>query len=159
MKIVRLVLVMILGLAFIGCANMKVAKEKSYAKEDSKLATVYFYRESMFQGWMAKYYIWENETAPVKLGGLKNGSYFYTQTAPGKKTFFINGEVRSAVTIDLKPGKTYYVQCNINMGFWAARPKLTEVTENEGLRQVKDSDLVMTELPPEVAAPVNKNSK
>ncbi|MCC6137919.1 MAG: DUF2846 domain-containing protein [Bdellovibrionaceae bacterium] len=135
-----------LMLVLCSCATVNVAEQRSFAKPDSKKSTIYFYRESAFAGWSAKYNIWEDESKPQKIGALKNGSYFFITVPPGKKTFFVNGEVRSAVTLDMLPGKTYYIQNNINMGFWVARPKLTEVTESEALRQIKDTDIVMTVL-------------
>ncbi len=140
-----------LGFIFSSCATVYVAKEKTYAKLNPKEAVVYFYRESMFQGSFTTYNVWTNEANPEKVGTLKNGSYFYRTNTPGKRTFFVNGEVRSALTIDLKPGQIYYVQCTINFGFWAARPKLSEVTENEALSKIKSGELDMTtlEAPPD----------
>lgn len=136
-------------LAAVSCASVNVAKEKTYPTPAKGQAMVYFYRESMFQGSATSYNIWYDEAAPKKIGSLKNGSYFHTQLPPGKYTFFVNGEVRSAVSFEMKANKTYFVNMNINMGFWAARPKLTPVAEEGALERIKGTDLVMTELSPE----------
>ncbi len=126
------------------CAGVKVAKENTMAKPRAGYGVVYFYRESAFFGWALSYNIWENEQTPKKLGALGSGNYFYKHLTPDKYTFFINGEVRDVATIDVKANKTYYVLNTMGMGFWAGRPKLTEVTENQGRGELNSGDLRMT---------------
>jgi hypothetical protein len=129
------------------CAHVNIAKEKSYATPKAGYGVVYFYRESHFVGGATSYNIWNNNTKPpIKLGSLQNGSYFYTYVKPGHYQFVINGEVQGSAEFDIEAGKTYYVQNRIDVGFWAARPKLTEVTKSEGEKQIKDSDMKMTTL-------------
>lgn len=126
------------------CASVKMAKENTMAKPKAGYGVVYFYRESAFQGWALSYNIWENEQNPKKLGSLGSGHYFYKYFPPGKYTFFTNGEVRDVAVVDVKANHTYYVQNRIDMGFWTGRPKLTEVSTNEGEGQFKSGELKMT---------------
>lgn len=135
-----------LCLVLAGCASVKVAKEKTLATPKKGKGVVYFYRESAFVGSATSYNIWYNEANPKKIGSLKNGSYFYEYFDPGTYTFFINGEVRDVTKIKVEANKTYYVMNTINMGVWAARPKLMEVTEGEALSKIQDAKMDMTTL-------------
>jgi hypothetical protein len=129
------------------CAHVDMAKEKSYAEPKAGQGAIYFYRENHFAGWALAYNIWDNMAKPpIKLGALKNGSYFYVYVKPGHHQFIINGETQGAAEFEVQAGKTYYVQNRIDMGFWSGRPKLTEVTQNEGEKQIKDPELKMTTL-------------
>lgn len=127
------------------CASVNVAKQKAFPRPKPGHGMVYVYREKVFQGWLTSQNIWENESSPRKIGAVKNGSYFAASLPPGRRTIFVNGEVRSAVQLDVKAGETYYLMCNINMGWWTARPKLTQVIESEALGRMKDASMVMTE--------------
>ena len=134
------------GLLFaVGCAHVEVAKEKAYAQPKSGYGVVYFYRESHFAGGALSYNVWDNQTQPpVKMGSLSNGTYFFAYVKPGHHQFVVNGETQGAADFDVESGKTYYVQNRIDMGVWAGRPKLTEVTKNEGEKQIQDPELKMT---------------
>jgi hypothetical protein len=126
-----------------GCAGINVAKEKTLATPQKGLSAVYFYRESSFQGSLINWSVWENKQQPTQIGALKNGSYFYVYLSPGEHTFFANKNAESSSTITLKPGQNYYFQVRLDMGAISSRMKLAEVTENEGLRAIKDNDMSM----------------
>lgn len=128
-----------------GCAHVEVAKERSLAHPKTGYGVVYFYRESHFAGGALSYNIWDNNTQPpVKQGSLGSGTYFFVYVKPGHHQFIVNGETQGAAEFDVAAGKTYFVQNRIDMGFWSGRPKLTEVTQNEGEKQIQDPDMKMT---------------
>ena len=63
-----------------------------------------------------------------KVGLLKSGSYFMLKAKPGKHTYWAETETKEFVTIDVQPQKFHYIIGGVDMGFWAGRPKLDEVT-------------------------------
>ena len=58
----------------------------------------------------------------------QSGTYFVYKAIPGKHTYLAETEARAAVTLDIQPGQTYYIEGGVGMGFWAGRPQLTEIT-------------------------------
>jgi len=73
--------------------------------------------------------VWDGDR---KIGGLPNGSYFVYDAAPGTHTFSASTEVKKTVTINVKPGKTYYIEGTLGMGAFVGRPELTIVSEKQG---------------------------
>jgi len=143
-----------------GCAQVNLAKEKTFAEAKSGYGIIYFYRESHYAGGATSYNIWNNDTKPpVKIGALGNGTYFYMYEKPGHHQYVVNGEVQGSADFDVEAGKTYYIQNRIDFGFWAARPKLVEVTKNEGEKQIRDPELKMTTLEAQAEAPANSAQK
>jgi len=115
-----------------GCAKMPLREDYVYeqpaqaATADDSAGLIYFYRESAFTGGGISYFIFEDAT---KIGLLKSGTYFTYKATPGKHTYLAETEARSAVTLDVQAGQTYYIEGGINIGMWAGRPQLTEVTK------------------------------
>jgi len=144
MKFMKLILLAGLMLSLGACAEVKMAKENTMGAPKKDAGLVYFYREKHFVGGATAYNVWENEKAPHRLGSLGNGTYFYTYLKPGKYTFYVNGENRGASNLNIKAGQTYYLQNRIDPGVWAARPKLTEVTESEAMKELTGGELKMS---------------
>lgn len=138
-----------------GCAKMPVRGD--YVKEaqaptivpDEHSGVVYFVRESAFTGGGISYFIFEDTT---KIGLLKSGTYFIHKTTPGKHTYLAETESRSAVTLDVEAGKTYYVEGSVGLGFLAGRPQLTEITEAVARQLLPELDYVRLATPEEQEA-------
>jgi len=77
------------------------------------------------------------------IGGLPNGSYFVYDATPGPHTFAASTESTSRRTINVVPGKTYYVRGEIEMGLWVGRPRLTIVDPAEGASAIQDLNRVV----------------
>lgn len=90
---------------------------------------VIFYREKKLEGWAMGYNVREGEN---NIGGLPNGSYFVYDVAPGPHTFAASTESTARRTINVVPGKTYYVRGEVEVGLWVGRPHLTIVDPSEG---------------------------
>lgn len=66
-----------------------------------------------------------------RVSGLGNGKYFIVQTAPGTHTYSAKSEAKDVITLEVDPGETYYVRCNIKMGILVGRPNLSPSTKEE----------------------------
>ena len=130
----KLIFLLLSATAFLittGCATMPmrgdyIESAPPQIVTDQEHAVICFLREGAFGGSAITYYIWEDEQ---KIGLLKSGSYFIHQTKPGKHTYWAETEARTAVTLEVKAAQTYYVEGGINLGFWAGRPQLIEITK------------------------------
>ena len=137
-----------------GCAKMPVRGD--YMQDtppqivpDQESAVVYFLRESAFTGGGITYLIFEDDT---KIGLLKSGSYFIHKATPGKHTYLAETESRAAVTLDIQPGQTYYIEGSVGMGFWAGRPQLTEITKPVADKLLPDLKYIRLATPEETDA-------
>ena len=66
------------------------------------------------------------------LGMLRNGSMLYKYCQPGQHTFYSQVLSGDSVTINVEPGKAYFVQSVARMGVAVARPGFTHVDEATG---------------------------
>jgi len=68
-----------------------------------------------------------------KWAGINRGNnYFFFTLAPGEHFFCSQSENRSVVSLKVEPGKTYYLQQKVKMGFMKARTKLVVLNKEEG---------------------------
>jgi hypothetical protein len=130
-KLIMALLAMMVTLTT-GCAKMPLKADYVYEKApqavtaDATSAAVYFLRESAFFGGGISYFIFEDAQ---KIGMLKSGTYFIHKAMPGQHTYWAETEGKSAVTLDIQAGRTYYVEGGVGLGFLAGRPQLSEVTK------------------------------
>lgn len=155
MKKISLLCLLIAAVLLAGCAKMPLRED--YVKEasapvvtaDENSGVVYFVRDSAFGGAGISYFIFEDTK---KIGLLKSGTYFIHKTTPGKHTYLAETEARAAVTLDVEAGKTYYIEGNVGMGFWAGRPQLTEITEPVARQYLPELEYIRLATPEEVEA-------
>ena len=65
-------------------------------------------------------------------GVNRGNNYFFFTLEPGTHTFCSQAENKSALSLKVEAGKTYYLQQQIKMGFMKARTKLVTISEAEG---------------------------
>lgn len=115
-----------------GCAVAPMAEHQHFIKSDNiplpdpQKSTVYFYRPYKFAGGAVSYFIYDDEK---RIGALRNGGYFVYSAEPGSRLFWAETEKVSSVTMDCDPGRSYYVEGGISMGFQAGNPELSMVPE------------------------------
>jgi hypothetical protein len=114
---------------FTGCASVKKQATNLYPTPPDDKGLVYFYRESKFVGGAVSYNIRENDQI---VGAIANGTYFFLFPTPGEHTYSAATEAASARTLTVEAGKTYYIECGVEMGLFAGRPSLKIVAEAEG---------------------------
>jgi hypothetical protein len=84
--------------------------------------TVVFFREKKMMGAAISYKVRENGVELCKLG---SGSFCNLQVPAGTHLYDVHTEAKDQLTLEVKPGETYYVVSTISMGAFAGHPKLT----------------------------------
>jgi hypothetical protein len=133
----------LLLLAFLsGCA----AKGPAFTQIDN-LSTdkglVYIYRVPSIKGAAISYDIYANEK-PIFT--LKNGGYFPYQTNTGEIEFSASTEAKSAITVDVEAGQTYYIKGSLSVGFLMGRPHLSIVSSDVGGKEIQECVLLPKKL-------------
>jgi len=82
-------------------------------------ATIYIYRIVNFYGSGIRMTIMANGNPIVR---LKNASFYKFETEPGGYMFSIFSGPPSGIKITTEAGKSYYIKCYYNPGFWSAYP-------------------------------------
>jgi hypothetical protein len=95
---------------------------------------------------------WMGNKVQTKLGvdgqwvGVNRGNnYFFLTLEPGEHYFCSQAENRSAVALKVEPGKTYYLQQKIRMGFMKARTRVEVLDEAEGKKGLEKCHLSLWE--------------
>ena len=73
----------------------------------------------------------------TKIGGLPNGAYFVYDAVPGPHSFSATTESTAERTLNIEPGKSYYIRGEVQMGLLVGRPYLTIVDPQEGTAAIK----------------------
>jgi hypothetical protein len=84
--------------------------------------TVIFFREKKMMGAAIRFKVRENDVQLCKLG---SGSFCKIQVPAGTHLYDVHTEAKDQLSLDVKPGETYYVISSISMGAFAGHPKLT----------------------------------
>jgi len=101
--------------------------------------TVIFFREKKMVGAAIRYKVREDAKELCK---LKNGTYCTVTVGAGSHVYTVHTEAKDALTLNVEPGKTYYVQGAISMGAFAGHPSLTatDLATFEGMKsKLKDN--------------------
>lgn len=63
--------------------------------------------------------------AEAQVARLGSGKYFVVTATPGKHQYYTEGEAKDRLNLEIEPGETYFVKCNIGMGVVAGRANLS----------------------------------
>jgi hypothetical protein len=96
--------------------------------------TVIFFREKKMMGAAIRFKVRENDVELCKLG---SGTFCTVQVPAGAHQYDVHTEAKDRLTLDVKPGETYYVISAISMGAFAGHPKLT-LTDKATFDGMKD---------------------
>ena len=103
-------------------------------------AVVYLYRPSSFIGGGVYYDVKANGKEVVTT--LYNGGYYPYVTEPREIEFSAKTESTDAVTIDVKPGQTYFLKGTVGVGFIVGRPHLTVVQPDVAVNEIAECKLL-----------------
>lgn len=103
-------------------------------------AVVYVYRPNSFFGGGVVYDVKANGKEVVTT--LYRGGYYPYVTEPREIEFSAQTESRDAVTIDVKPGQTYFLKGTVGVGFVVGRPHLTVVPSNIAESEIAECKLI-----------------
>lgn len=133
----------VLGLGVMsGCATSGPAFQKVENIPADK-GLVYIYRSSSFKGAAVSYDVHvKNKGNDKVVTNLKNGGYFPYFADAGENEVWAKTEAKSSVTLDVKPGQTYYVKGGIRMGFAIGRPELTMQPADVGAAEILECKLL-----------------
>jgi len=93
-------------------------------------ATVIIYRKNSPSGWTVVYDVYADTKYMTK---IQNNTYFATKLDPGLVSFNAQTEPpKVTASMNLEPGKTYYLRCGVSSGMWVGRPSLEFVSESVG---------------------------
>jgi hypothetical protein len=91
-------------------------------------ATIYFYRPRRFQGSALKPSVFVDD---ARGGQLHNGDSIKVSVPPGNHRIY-STDKSTGIELNAKPGQTYYVRVDIQVGFWKGHGGVTLVDPQEG---------------------------
>jgi len=125
-------LLLLIGLFLLSsCASGPAFKKVETIPENMGL--VYIYRPGKAMGAAVSYQVKANGVPIIR---LNPGGYYAYLAKPGEIEFSAKTESTSSITIDVKPGETYYLKGTIGIGFFVGRPHLVVVTPEVGEQEV-----------------------
>ena len=121
---------------FVSCmvSAQEAAAPATPVAGDAGAGTVIFFREKKMVGAAIRFKVRENGVELCKLG---SGTFCTLQVPAGSHQYDVHTEAKDQLTMDVKPGETYYVVSSISMGAFAGHPKLT-VTDKATFDGMKD---------------------
>ena len=122
-----------------GCAPSlgPVYQKAELAPNDKGL--VYIYRPSSFVGGGVSYDV---KVGEIPVTTLYNGGYYPYFSSPGEIEFWAKTESRSAVTLDVEAGETYFIKGTVGVGFLIGRPHLSVETNENGTLEIATCKLI-----------------
>jgi Protein of unknown function (DUF2846) len=71
-------------------------------------------------------------------GVNRGNNYFFFTLEPGERYFCSDSENQDYLKLTVEAGKTYYLQQKVQAGFFKARTNLVVMTQEEGVKKLKD---------------------
>lgn len=103
------------------------------------MGLVYIYRPGKVMGAAVSYQIKANG---VPITRVNPGGYYAYLAKPGEIEFLAKTESSSSITIDVKPGETYYIKGTVGVGFFVGRPHLVLVPTEVGEKEIEKCKLL-----------------
>lgn len=118
--------------------------ESANAAQLKENGLVYLYRSPSFVGSMVSFPVWDEAEKNKDLVVMRNGGYYLHFCSPGKHTFATRSEAKNSLSIDVEPGKVYFVKYSIHMGAFVGRPHIELVSQEQGAREAAECDKPLT---------------
>ncbi|MCQ4262115.1 hypothetical protein CXK91_14610 [Stutzerimonas stutzeri] len=134
-----------LGLALLsGCASVPMESAdkdqalKSFSAPPQDQAGLYIFRDSSLGAAVKKTIKIDDEV----IGETAAKTYFYRLVSPGPHVLATESEFGdNLLELNAQAGKNHYVRQSIKMGVFVGGAKLTEVSESEGQKGVRNTKL------------------
>jgi hypothetical protein len=94
---------------------------------------VYIYRPGSAFGAAVSYNVKANG---IPIATLTPGVYYPYFAKPGEIEFSAKTESTSSITLDVKPGQTYYIKGTVGVGIIVGRPRLALVSTEVGEKEI-----------------------
>lgn len=139
----RKILFAALLLTLAGCAAPTMHAKGPPAPPPADQAQVIFLRDNSFYGGGVDGTIFDTTTEETRIiGSLSRGTSFAYNTTPGRHVFMVIQENADFMEADLAPGKIYYAQGLVRMGFVTGRFSLWPARSNTYTRRtLSDKEL------------------
>lgn len=85
---------------------------------------------------------------PSVIGRIKVSTVFSYRCKPGLQTFEATTEGTSSITMDLKAGQLYFVECGLGVGALIGRPTFKQVTSIEAKKEIARINQVVADYLP-----------
>jgi len=121
-----------------GCASVEPAYQKVDNIPDN-VGLVYIYRPNSDTGGDISYDIKVGDTT---ITTLYAGGYYPYFCRPAKVEFWAKTESKSAVTLDIKAGQTYYIKGAVGIGSFAGQPYLAVVAPELAEKEIVECKLI-----------------
>ncbi|GAB3419682.1 hypothetical protein GCM10027516_15460 [Niabella aquatica] len=117
----------------------KVVQSNTYINDDEDdvatdasagYALLYLYRPKNFSGSAIGYDIYLDDSVICRM--TNNSKYEIKVYKPGQHKIWAKTEAKAIVPLNIKPGKSYYIKCGIQTGFWVGQPQLNLVYPTQG---------------------------
>jgi hypothetical protein len=95
---------------------------------------VVFYRPGSMMGMALGCTVHEGAAQIARLG---SGKYWVSAVEPGKHTYNTEGEAKDVLNLEVEPGETYFVKCNIGMGMMSGRANLSPASTEDFAKKSK----------------------
>jgi hypothetical protein len=121
-------------------SNSLVAQNDSAVNANTK-SIVYVYRLPRYTGATVRTKVYSNNL-PIIM--LRNGSCYKYEAIPGEYVFSFYNEPNSGLKLNLEQGKTYFIECSFEKGFWSAIPEMSRfdsITAESRIQQHKLTQL------------------
>ena len=103
------------------------------ADAEQPQATIYFYRPHRFVGSALKPSVFVDST---NVGRMRNGDSIKLSVAPGTHAVYSNDK-STGLSLDAKPGQTYYVRIDIQVGAFKGHGGITLMDPQQGSYEIK----------------------
>lgn len=97
---------------------------------DEGCAILYFYRSRTFQGVLIDYNVKIGEE--VVWRARHNDKEWIKVKAVGPVELTAKTEAKTTLDLDIQPGRSYYIKCDLGMGLLVGRPTLLHMNEASG---------------------------
>jgi Protein of unknown function (DUF2846) len=103
------------------------------ADAEQSQATIYFYRPHRFVGSALKPSVFVDST---NVGRMRNGDNIKFSVAPGTHAVYSNDK-STGLSLEAKPGQTYYVRIDIQVGAFKGHGGITLMDPQQGSYEIK----------------------
>ena len=152
MQTARLLIISLIVLNLISCANVSKAPEQQSVEAMEFQApegrgTVYLYRTGRAVGAAGQLLVKVNGQ---DAGGTGPGTFFKWDVKPGIYTF-LSSTAESSVTVqlDVKAGEVYFIRQDARIGLSAGRVTMKQVDSAQGMTEVKNCKLLVSSFVPD----------
>lgn len=93
-------------------------------------STLYLYRVGDFVGSAIGYNVYLDDSVICRI--TNNSKFEIKIYKPGTHKVWAKTEAKAIVPLEIKPGRSYYIKCGIQTGFWVGQPQMNLVYPTHG---------------------------